>query len=77
MLPAVWRHGGAQPALHSARHELVLSTAEIAVLLKLWQNRCRASVDVNRIAMRHVVDLERRMAAMADMRDALNHLGKC
>ena len=57
--------------------ELVLSMAEIAVLLKLWQNRCRASVDVKRIAMRHFVDLERRMAAMADMRDALNHLADC
>ena len=51
--------------------------AEIAVLLKLWQNRCRASVDVNRIAMRHFVDLERRMAAMADMRNALNHRADC
>ena len=57
--------------------ELGFSMAEIAVLLKLWQNRRRASADVKRIAMRHVADLERRMAAMAGMRDALNHLADC
>ena len=57
--------------------ELGFSMAEIAVLLKLWQNRRRASADVKRIAMRHVADLERRMAAMAGMRDALKHLADC
>lgn len=51
--------------------------AEIAELLKLWQNCRRASVDVKRIAQRHVADLERRMAAMADIRDSLKHLADC
>ena len=53
------------------------SMAEIAELLKLWQNRRRASADVNWIAQRHVADLERRMAAMADMRDSLKRLATC
>ena len=51
--------------------------AEIAELLKLWQNRRRASADVKRIAQRHVVDLERRIAAMAEMRDSLQRLADC
>ena len=53
------------------------SMAEIAELLKLWQNRRRASADVKRIAQRHVANLERRMAAMADMRDSRKHLADC
>ena len=57
--------------------DLGFSMAEIAELLKLWQNRRRASADVKRIAQRHVVDLERRMAAMAEMRDSLKHLADC
>ncbi len=35
------------------------SMAEIAELLKLWQNRRRASAGVKRIAQRHMADLER------------------
>ena len=57
--------------------DLGFSMAEIAELLKLWQNRRRASADVKRIAQRHVADLERRMAAMADMRDSLKQLVNC
>ena len=57
--------------------DLGFSMAEIAELLKLWQNRRRASADVKRIAQRHIADLERRMAAMVEMRDALKHLADC
>ncbi|KQP14820.1 Cu(I)-responsive transcriptional regulator [Pseudorhodoferax sp. Leaf267] len=57
--------------------DLGFSMAEIAELLKLWQNSGRASADVKRIALRHVADLERRMAAMAEMRDSLKHLADC
>ncbi|MEO6410834.1 MAG: MerR family DNA-binding protein, partial [Burkholderiaceae bacterium] len=39
---------------------LGFSMAEIAELLKLWQNKRRASADVKRIALAHVADLERR-----------------
>ncbi len=57
--------------------DLGFSMAEIAELLKLWQNRRRASAEVKRIAQRHVADLERRLAAMAAMRDSLKHLADC
>ena len=87
LLPAVARSASGyrrygDKQVHTLRfvrraRELGFSMAEIAVLLKLWQNRRRASADVKRIATRHVADLERRMAAMADMRDALMHLADC
>jgi len=57
--------------------DLGFSMPEIAELLKLWQNRRRASADVKRIALRQVAELERRMAAMAQMRDTLKHLADC
>ena len=54
--------------------ELGFSMAEIAELLKLWQNRRRASADVKRIALSHVADLDRRIAEMTDMRRTLEAL---
>jgi MerR family transcriptional regulator, copper efflux regulator len=57
--------------------DLGFSMAEIAELLKLWQNRRRASADVKRIAQQHVADLEKRMAEMAAMRSALLELASC
>lgn len=62
--------------IHRAR-ELGFSMAEIAELLKLWQNRRRASADVKRIALSHVADLERRMAEMAAMKRTLEALADC
>jgi len=56
--------------------DLGFSMAEIAQLLKLWHNRRRASADVKRIALAHVEDLDRRLAAMAEMRDTLMHLAR-
>ena len=57
--------------------DLGFSMAEIGKLLKLWQKRHRASADVKHIAELQVADLARRMAKMAEMRDALRHLAKC
>ena len=57
--------------------DLGFSMVEITELLKLWQNRRRSSADVKRIALRHVADLDRRLAEMAAMRDALAHLSAC
>ena len=57
--------------------DLGFSMAEIAELLKLWQNKRRASADVKRIALTHVADLERRIAEMAAMRQTLEHLAHC
>ena len=56
---------------------LGFSMAEIAELLKLWQNQGRASADVKRIAQAHVADLERRIAEMQAMHQALKELAHC
>ena len=65
--------------LRFIRHarELGFSMVEIAALLKLWQNRRRASADVKRIALSHVADLDRRMAEMASMKRTLEALADC
>ena len=62
--------------IHRAR-TLGFSMAEIAELLKLWQNKRRASADVKRIALAHVADLERRIAEMETMRQTLAQLAHC
>ena len=56
---------------------LGFSMVEIAELLKLWQNKRRASADVKRIALAHVADLERRIAEMAAMKQTLQQLAHC
>ena len=56
---------------------LGFSMAEIAELLKLWQNKQRASADVKRIAEAHVADLERRIFEMQAMRQTLAELADC
>lgn len=87
LLPAVPRtdagyrqYGEAQ--IHTLRfirraRLLGFSMAEIAELLKLWQNQGRASADVKRIALTHVADLERRIAEMQAMRQTLQELASC
>ena len=57
--------------------DLGFSMAEIAELLKLWQNRRRASGDVKRIALAHMTDLDRRIAEMAAMKRTLERLVHC
>ncbi len=57
--------------------ELGFSMVEIAALLKLWQNRRRASADVKRIALSHVADLDRRMSELAAMKRTLESLAAC
>jgi len=87
LLPAVHRtdagyrqYGDKQ--IHTLRfirraRDLGFSMAEIAELLKLWQNQDRASADVKRIAQAHVADLERRIAGMQAMRQTLAQLAHC
>ena len=87
LLPAVHRtdagyrqYGGKE--IHTLRfirraRTLGFSMAEIAELLKLWQNQQRASADVKRIAQVHVADLERRIAEMQAMRQTLAQLAHC
>jgi Cu(I)-responsive transcriptional regulator len=57
--------------------DLGFSMAEIAELLKLWQNRRRTSASVKRIASEHVATLDAKMAEMAAMRKTLQHLVHC
>ena len=47
---------------------LGFSMKEIEQLLGLWQNRRRSSVDVRRIAQRHIVDLEQKIHELESMR---------
>jgi Cu(I)-responsive transcriptional regulator len=57
--------------------DLGFSMAEIAELLKLWQNRRRPSASVKRIASEHIAALDAKMAEMAAMRKTLQHLVHC
>ncbi|HEY8710945.1 MAG TPA: Cu(I)-responsive transcriptional regulator [Burkholderiaceae bacterium] len=71
-----------EPEIHTLRfihraRELGFSMAEIAELLKLWQNRRRASSDVKHIAQAHIHDLDRRIAEMTAMRRTLERLASC
>lgn len=71
-----------QAEVHTLRfirraRELGFSMAEIADLLRLWQNRERASADVKRIAKAHIADLDRRIAEMSGMRRTLENLVHC
>jgi MerR family transcriptional regulator, copper efflux regulator len=57
--------------------DLGFSIPEITELLKLWQNRRRASSEVKRIALAHVADLDRRLAEMTAMKRSLEALASC
>jgi Cu(I)-responsive transcriptional regulator len=57
--------------------DLGFSMSEIAELLKLWQNKQRASADVKRIALAHAQDLHRRIEEMAAMKRTLERLADC
>jgi len=87
LLPAVHRTESgyrqySEREVHTLRfikrsRDLGFSMAEIAELLKLWQNRRRSSADVRRVASRHVDDLNQRIAEMEQMRQTLQHLIHC
>lgn len=49
---------------------------DIRRLLALWQDRSRASSEVKAIALEHVVELDRRIAELTEMRDVLAHLAR-
>ncbi|MBK5934480.1 Cu(I)-responsive transcriptional regulator [Rhodovulum imhoffii] len=46
-------------------------------LLKLYEDRDRASADVKRIAQEHLARIERKIGELSDMRDTLGHLVSC
>lgn len=49
---------------------------QIRHLLALWQDRQRASADVKALALRHVDELNERIAELSAMRDTLAHLAR-
>jgi Cu(I)-responsive transcriptional regulator len=48
----------------------------IRTLLALWRNRRRSSAQVKELALRHVADLERKIAEMQAMVRTLKHLAQ-
>ena len=54
--------------------DLGFSMDEIGKLLGLWNNRRRASADVKRLALKHIEDLDKRIAEMQAMRRTLMEL---
>ena len=71
-----------EAAVHTLRfikrsRDLGFSMAEIAQLLSLWRDRRRSSADVKRMTLRHVQDLERRIAEMQSMKNTLADLAGC
>ncbi|CAG2132637.1 HTH-type transcriptional regulator HmrR [Cupriavidus yeoncheonensis] len=68
-------------AVHTLRfvrraRNLGFSLDEIRGLLSLWHDRRRASADVKAMTLRHVADLEKRIAELAAMRDTLRSLAE-
>ncbi|AZG13003.1 MULTISPECIES: Cu(I)-responsive transcriptional regulator [Cupriavidus] len=68
-------------AVHTLRfvrraRNLGFSLDEIRNLLSLWQDRGRASADVKALTLRHVADLEVKIAELAAMRDTLRALAE-
>ena len=56
--------------------DLGFTMKEIQSLLALWKDRRRASADVKRFALKHVADLERRIAELQAMRGTLMELAR-
>jgi hypothetical protein len=51
--------------------------AEIAELVKLWQDRRRPSASVKKLAERHAEELDRKIIELRSMRKTLSHLIHC
>jgi len=56
--------------------DLGFSMKEIKTLLGLWENRRRASADVKRLALKHVEELDRKIAELQAMRRSLVDLAE-
>ena len=56
--------------------DLGFTMKEIETLLGLWRNRRRASADVKKLALKHIADLDARIAEMQAMRTALTKLAE-
>ena len=56
---------------------LGFSIEQIRGLLALWSDRERSSADVKALTLNHIEELERKIAALKEMRDTLSHLADC
>lgn len=56
---------------------LGFSVEETGALLALWRDKQRASADVKALALRHVRDLEAKIAELESMARTLRHLASC
>lgn len=57
--------------------ELGFDMGEIGALLTLWQDRARKSGEVKRLALTHVAELQRRIAALQSMAKTIEELAHC
>lgn len=55
---------------------LGFSIAEIGNLLGLWSNRRRASVEVKKVALKHIVELDNKIAELNSIRATLADLAR-
>ena len=56
---------------------LGFSLQEVDALLALYRNRRRASRDVKRLALRHLADLDRKIAELTRIRGTIAELARC
>jgi Cu(I)-responsive transcriptional regulator len=61
--------------IHRAR-SLGFSLKDIAALLALYQDRKRASREVKRLALKHVGELDRKIAELTAIRNAISELAE-
>ncbi|MDP6788619.1 MAG: Cu(I)-responsive transcriptional regulator [Rhodospirillales bacterium] len=59
--------------IQHARH-LGFSVGDVAKLLSLWRDKHRASAEVKSLALRHIAEIEGRIAELKSMRRTLVHL---
>jgi Cu(I)-responsive transcriptional regulator len=57
--------------------DLGFSIDEIRQLLRLWTDRRRSSRSVKALTLRHIADLDAKIAQLEEMRSALAHLASC
>jgi MerR family copper efflux transcriptional regulator len=58
--------------------DFALPMDQVRMLVGLWQDPHRPSREVKRIALRHVADLQKKIAELTEMKQALEHLaGAC
>ncbi|MDH5749936.1 MAG: Cu(I)-responsive transcriptional regulator [Rhodospirillales bacterium] len=57
--------------------KLGFTVKDVSNLVALWQDTNRASADVKELALRHIEEVERRIAELESIRDTLVHLTDC